>query len=131
MNETLRQLQHIIAEKQKTKPVMEDHNDPEATVQMIVEESEELRAAMLEVMVTNEVWTIASEIADVLYLSLYLCEICGLDATELVKLKMERNDQKYPAEALQEGDYTTITAKLKEDWAAKGGDKAWSESLLR
>lgn len=122
--------QKLIADKQAKKPVMEENNTPEATARMIVAEAQELVAAVDEAMVTDEVWTIASELADVLYLTLYLCEKCGLDAFEVLEMKIDRNEKKYPADRLQAGEYSEIIKQLKSEWKEKGGDQKWSHDIL-
>lgn len=122
--------QKLIAEKQACKPVMEVNNTPEATARMIVAEAQELVDAVDEALVTDEVWTVVSELADILYLTLYLCEKCGVNAFEALELKTQRNELKYPPERLQEGDYTVITQQLKAEWKEKGGDQQWTHDLL-
>lgn len=132
--QTFQYIQRLIAEKQARKPVMEDKNTPEHTAKMIVEEAQELVDAVNEAMVTDEVWAVASELADVLYLSLYLCEKCGIDAFSLLETKCtapgSRNDLKYPEHELQNGVYEDVTARLRQEWKEKGGDKQWTHDLL-
>ena len=94
----------------EAKPVMMENNTPERVVMMIGEELAELKEAVdLEQGATE----VGSEIGDILYLTLFLCEQLGFQPEDLLAMKRVRNELKYEATRLQEGDYTEIHQTLK------------------
>lgn len=111
----------------QAKPLMGEHDSPLDIAKMLGEENEELIEA-IENDCGDDPSLVLSEIADVLYLALYLCGTLGLDPEELVAWKNQRNELKYPPEELQEGDYFEQVRKLKEKWG-KNGDIAWSHTV--
>ena len=63
---------------------------------VILTESQELVDAINESMVTGDVFSVASELGDVLYVALRLCDELGLDPADVVEMKVKRNSMKYP-----------------------------------
>ncbi len=86
---------------------------------MIVEEAIELKQACENDMPAIEV---ASEIGDVLYLTLRLCSDLGIDPRDALEMKIVRNSLKYPDTFNSNGDYNAGKETSREMWKGLGGD---------
>lgn len=103
----------------------------DAVAQMIVDESLELVQAIQESFLTGDVFSVASEIADILYLTHRLCAELGFDAADLIDMKTKRNSMKYSDAVLNNG-YSPAEARRisKEAWLGMGGDPVFSHVYL-
>lgn len=119
-----------VAEQTEQKKLWKEHDDPEQIANMIGEEVKELQDAIQESMLSGDVFNVASEIGDVLYLALKFCHSVGLVPEDVVDLKIVRNDLKYPNDLNSYGDYATQRKKSKDMWTAMGGDVAFSHAYL-
>ena len=119
-----------VAAQTEQKALWKDKDDPEKVVEMLAEETEELRQAVQESMITGDVFNVASEIGDVLYLALKFCSLVGLSPEDVVQLKILRNDLKYPNDLNSHGNYESQRGVSKDLWTAMGGDVAFSHAYL-
>lgn len=126
MTETMKR----VAEQTEQKKLWKEHDDPEQIAKMIGEEVKELQDAIQESMLSGDVFSVASEIGDVLYLALKFCHSVGLVPEDVVDLKIVRNDLKYPNDMNSYGDYSTQRQRSKDMWTAMGGDEAFSHAYL-
>lgn len=124
------EMMHRVVEQTDQKKLWVDNDTPEVVADMIVEEGRELIEAIQESMLSGDVFNVASEIGDVLYLSLKLCSLLGLVPEDVVKLKILRNDLKYPNDLNSHGNYETQRRRSKDMWTAMGGDTAFSHAYL-
>ena len=124
------EMMHRVVAQTEQRQLWKENDTPESLVDMIAEETEELRVAIQESMLTGDVFNVASEIGDVLYLALKFCNAVGLVPEDVVKLKILRNDLKYPNDMNSHGDYETQRRKSKDLWTAMGGDSTFSHAYL-
>jgi len=127
-------LQHqvdMIAIQQENRKLWSETDDAESVAQMLLGEAVELVDAIREAFLTGDVFSVGSEIADVLYLTHRLCNELGFDPADLLAMKSLRNSQKY-ADYLLNNGYTREEAvdKAKKGWKALGGDEAFSHAYL-
>lgn len=120
-----------IRQQQEQRRLWADHDTPENVAAFISEEARELEEAIQESMVTGDVFSVVSEIGDVMYLLLKLCDSLGIDPEQAAKLKLQRNQFKYGDHVMSNGRaYPEAVAKSKEVWSAMGGDSAFSHVYL-
>ncbi len=112
---TFDQLEQIIA-SQADKPQWKDQPVADI-VGYIGTEVEELKQAIES---DEGRMHIASELADVLYLTLRLSNALGIDPLKALQMKTVRNALKYPMG--REGDYSEYSAKAKDEWKMIGDD---------
>jgi len=128
---SIEQASQYIREQNEKRTLWEGNDDPEALAAMIKEEAQELVDGIQEAMVTDNVFEVASEIGDVGYLLLRLCDSLGIDLRQAVEMKIIRNSMKYPDHVLSNGrDYAAATQVGKETWQFLGGDAAFSHAYL-
>lgn len=127
-------LSHAIEQvhkQQEHRKVWQEGDDAEKIANMIATEAQELIDAVRESMLTGDVFSVASEIGDLLYLSLRFCNQVGLDPADVLDLKTKRNSMKYN-DAVCNNGYKPEEATLisKEGWKYMGGDYAFSHAYL-
>lgn len=128
---TIEQIQGWVVHQNSNRELWVGHDNPEHLASMILEESQELADGIQEAMVTDEVWTVASEIGDIGYLLLKLCDQLGIDLNTAIEAKISRNSLKYPDHIMSNGrDYASARKVSKEAWEAMGGDSAFSHVYL-
>lgn len=103
------------------KPAFEECNNFENISNRIGEEVEELKEAVE--LYPDDPFKIGSELADILYLTLWLCAEGGFNIEDLILWKTKRNEEKYPASKLQGG--CEGIAQLKAEWV---GDEVWENN---
>lgn len=127
---TMTETMYRVAEQTEQKKLWEAHDVPELIVDMIIEEAVELKDAVQESMLSGDVFNVASEVGDILYLALKFCHAVGLVPEDVVDMKIVRNDLKYPNYLNSHGSYEEQREKSREMWKALGGDKAFSHAYL-
>jgi len=116
---------------QENRKVWTEGDDAEVVAQMIQDEAQELTEAVRESLITGDVFAVASELGDVLYLAMRLCEELGFDPADLIEMKVKRNSSKYPDAILNNGYSREKATKIsKQSWTLMGGDKIWSHAYL-
>ena len=96
------------------------HDTPTSLVGMVVDEAQELKEAIDMAFVNDDLTEVASEIGDVFYLMIRLCDELGINWQEATQMKVMRNEAKY------KGQPDAQTAKAK--W--NGGDVAFFNAYL-
>lgn len=120
-----------IQKQQENRRLWNEGDDAESLSKMILEEGQELKKAITESELTGDVFPVASEIADVLYLTIRLCQELGFDPLDLLKMKTLRNSLKYADEICNNGFTKPEATKLaKSGWEAMGGDHAFAHAYL-
>lgn len=120
-----------IEDQNKNRKLWDGHDSPEHLAEMVKHEAQELIDAINESMVTGDVFSVVSEIGDVLYLSYRLCNDLGIDPREAVEMKIMRNSMKYGDYLMSNGrTYESATQVVKDGWNIMGGDKMWSHAYL-
>lgn len=122
-------MQRVVAQTEQ-KALWKDKDDPIKVADMIAEETEELRGALQESMLTGDVFNVASEIGDILYLALKFCSLVGISPEDAVQIKILRNDLKYPNDLNSYGDYFEQRQQSRDFWIEMGGDVAFSHAYL-
>lgn len=123
-------LEHLEIQQQHRR-VWAETDDAESVAQMIQHEALELIEAIQESFVTGDVFSVASEIADILYLAHRLCNELGFDAADLLTMKTLRNSMKYSDAVLNNGYSAEEAVRVsKEGWKAMGGDVLFSHAYL-
>lgn len=127
-------LQHsieCIRTQQANRRLWSEDDDAEKVAGMLLAEAQELVQAIQEAMVTGCVFSVASEVGDVLYLTLRLCDEIGLNPAEVVDMKIKRNAMKY-SDAVMSAEYEPAEAVAisKAVWEIMGGDKEFSHAYL-
>jgi NTP pyrophosphatase (non-canonical NTP hydrolase) len=106
-------------------------DSPETVAKYIQEEAQELIDGIDEAMVTGDVFTVASEIGDVLFLAFRLCDMLGLNPKDVLDMKIKRNAKKYDDAICNNGYKPEEVPRIaKESWRAMGGDVAFSHVYL-
>jgi len=117
--------------QQNNRKLWSQEDDAEHVSQMILTESQELVDAINESMVTGDVFSVASELGDVLYVALRLCDELGLDPADVVEMKVKRNSMKYPDAIMSNGyNFEEATQVSKDTWKEMGGDYKFSHAYL-
>jgi len=122
MKENIRLLTREVTEQNNEIPLFVKTDDPMYTAEMILEEAQELRDEIEKAFLTDDLTQVAGEIGDVIYLALKLCDALGLNADEVVRMKIDRNRDKY-------GGHTDRDT-AKSEWVDKGGDELWYQRYL-
>jgi hypothetical protein len=103
---------------QDKRPLILENNQCWAqSLVLLVGEFEELEAAAADFhdgLAPAE--DVASEAADIILLGITLLRSLGFDPEKAVRGKLQRNDDKYPAEELVSGDYEEKMQNLKHRW---------------
>lgn len=127
-------LDHAIEQVQKqqeNRPQWNAETDAEFLAKFIVEEAQELVKAVMESFVTGDVFTVASELGDLLYLVHRACNELGFDPADLIEMKSVRNSMKYPDYILNNGYNRAEAVKLsKAMWEEMGSDQVFSHAYL-
>ena len=124
------EMMNRVAQQTEKKELWVENDAPDLVAEMIVEEAQELVTAVQEALLSGDVFSVASEIGDVLYLALKFCHQLGLVPEDTVKLKLLRNDMKYPSDLNSNGDYAEQRRQSKDMWTAMGGDESFSHAYL-
>lgn len=127
LEHTIKQIQ----KQQENRKLWQQNDDAENISRMILDEGQELKTAITESMITGDVFSVASELADVLYLALRLCHELGFDPADLIAMKTLRNSMKYNDEITNNGyNHAEATILAKNGWKQMGGDEAFSHAYL-
>lgn len=126
MSEMLKYAQRINQLNEK-KRLFAENDNPDFLAKRIEDESGELREAINN---DAEAFGVGREIGDILYLTFLLCQQLGFDPRDLLDITIERNQVKYPAERLQDGEYHETVKTLRQEWKDRGDDVVWSWSIL-
>ncbi len=117
--------------QQNNRRVWSEHDDSESVARMILDEAHELVEAIIESFVTGDVFTVASELGDILYLAHRMCMELGFDPADLIEMKTQRNSVKYSDAAMNNGyDYDEAVKLSKQLWREMGGDTRFSHAYL-
>lgn len=117
--------------QQNNRRVWSEHDDSESVARMILDEAHELVEAIIESFVTGDVFTVASELGDILYLAHRMCMELGFDPADLIEMKTQRNSVKYSDAAMNNGyDYNEAVKLSKQLWREMGGDTRFSHAYL-
>lgn len=130
----MNKLEHAIAQipkQQENRPAWNQATDAETCSIFIRDEAQELVDAVRVSMVTGEVYPVASELGDLLYLCFRMCTELGFDPADLIDMKSLRNSMKYPDYILNNGYNRVEAVKLsKAMWEEMGSDHAFSYAYL-
>lgn len=130
----MNKLEHAIAGieiQQNNRRLWSEHDDALSVAMMLLEESQELVGAITESFVTGDVFTVASEIGDILYLVHRMCNELGFDPADLIELKTMRNSMKYADAPLNNGyEHDEAILLAKSMWKQMGGDNRFSHAYL-
>lgn len=117
--------------QQNNRRVWSEHDDAESVACMILDEAHELVEAITESFVTGDVFSVASELGDILYLAHRMCMELGFDPADLIDMKSLRNAGKYQDFVLNNGyDYDEAVKLSKQLWREMGGDTRFSHAYL-
>jgi NTP pyrophosphatase (non-canonical NTP hydrolase) len=128
---THQELTVYIAEQNKNRRLWSEGDTPEVLIDMLGEETEELKIAVQEAMITGDVFSVASEIGDIQYLLLKLGEMIDIDPLQAAEMKLVRNSYKY-SDHISSNGRTQETARqvIKDTWKGLGGDYSFSHVYL-
>lgn len=112
-------IEHAVLNQNKDIEIF-SHDTPTSLVNMVVDETQELKEAIEMAFINDDVTEVASEIGDVFYLMIRLCDELGIDWREATQMKVLRNEAKY------KGQPDAQTAKAK--W--NGGDALFFQTYL-
>jgi len=140
--------QAVIAQN-KNRTSWQEHDTAQNVASFLIDESQELDQAVEEAMIGGSAFCVASEVGDVIYLytklvslcekeptvyrayyeyALYICELCGIDPNDALKLKLLRNSYKYPDYLHNNGlSWQEATQTSKDVWKQLGGDSVFSQ----
>lgn len=99
-------LSEQIANFRKDRPTMAEHDsDPEVLAAYLVTEVREFVASFTEVTKLDRSKNIAQELADVLFLTISLADVLGIDLYAETMEKIALNLGRYQARYFQDGNY--------------------------
>lgn len=113
------QFMNVVAQQNENRKNWTEHDTPEIVAEFITEEAQELIDAINQDKPAIE---IASEIGDVLYLTLRLCAQLGIDPRDALEMKIVRNSLKYSDTLNSNGDYQNGANRSRELYDELGGD---------
>jgi NTP pyrophosphatase (non-canonical NTP hydrolase) len=119
------QLMSAISHQNEGRTNWKEHDDPVVVAKFIREEAGEL---VEEIEQEKPAIAVASEIGDVLYLTLRLCAQLGIDPRDALEMKIVRNSIKYPDSVNSSGDYQEGINHSKALYAQMGGDLAFYDA---
>jgi len=122
MERDIRKLTSAVVEQDQSIPYFKETNTPERIADMLVEEATELVSELKTAFITDDLTQVAGELGDVIYLALKMADTLGLNADEVVQMKILRNKFKY-ANAIN-GE------EAKRRWVEQGGDEIWYQLYL-
>ncbi|HYD35569.1 MAG TPA: hypothetical protein VD999_05855 [Vitreimonas sp.] len=103
----------------------------EEVYKMLENELKELWGGLMESFVTGDVWPVASEVGDILFLLIRFCELCGLEPADVLDMKTKRNAKKYDDAICNDGYLPEqVPGVAKQSWKAMGGDYMFSNIYL-
>lgn len=97
-------------------------SSPLSVARMLYDEALELVEATETAFLTDDLTSVASEVADVFYLLVRFAELLGLDIVEATEIKIKRNELKY------KGQESVVLAR--EKWEEQGGDRLFFDKLI-
>lgn len=115
----------IVSNFIEDRPVLKKHNTPSQILELLQGEVDELKASFE----TEQKHHWGRELADVVYFALSFAHMTGIDLSLEFAEKSARNYLKYPADQLQEGDFTEIRKRLKAEWDNGGDESFYGEDL--
>lgn len=120
-----------IRTQQANRKLWAEGDDAEKVANLLLGEAVELVEAIKESFLTGDVFSVASEIGDILFVTFRLCDELGFDAADLIDMKTKRNSMKYSDAVLSNG-YNHAEASLmsRQAWQYMGGDQAFSHAYL-
>lgn len=122
MERDIRRITEEVTAQNDEIPLFRETDDPQHTAEMIVEEAQELKDEIEKAFLTDDLTQVAGEIGDVIYLALKLCDGLGLNADEVVRMKIERNKEKYGGQSDR--------SVAKSEWESRGGDQLFYQQYL-
>lgn len=123
-------LKESIRKQNGNRELWKGNDTPEAIAYMIDDEASELVEAIQESLLSGDVFSVVSEIGDLLYLLNRLCIDLGIDPDDAMKMKLLRNSLKYSDYVMSNGDFAKATELSKNMWQMLGGDEAFSHAYL-
>lgn len=105
----MKELQQIMSEWLKDRPVMYRHNDFHNVVDLLRGEVDEL----VDAHPNGDNQEIEQEVADVFIFALTFANILGVDAETAVREKIAYNNTRYVASEFQVGDYDEARARCR------------------
>lgn len=127
-------LSHAIEQvhkQQSHRVAWQEADDAERIANMLLAEAQELVEAVVESLLSGDVFPVASEIGDLLYLCIRFCQFTGLDPADVLDMKTKRNSKKYDDAVCNNGYSPQEATRIsKEGWRYFGGDKAFSHAYL-
>ncbi len=105
---------------------------PEQYASQIKEEAQELAQAVSDSMVTDDVFSVVSEIGDLYVLLAQLCADIGVNPAEAMEMKFLRNGWKYTDIVMNNGYSQSEAIELSKHFYSEviGGDAAFSHAYL-
>lgn len=117
--------------QQEHRKLWAQEDDASSVAGFLLNEAQELVDAIEESMVTGDVFSVASEIGDVLFVVHRLCAELGIDPADALDMKVKRNAMKYTDAVLSNGySHKEATALSKNAWKGMGGDEVFSHVYL-
>ena len=117
------ELQKIVGDFLTDRPVMQENNKPEQLFKLLRDEVDE---AEVEI---NDPEAMATELADVLFLTMTLANQYGIDLERATREKTARNHLKYPAEVFSNGrTYSEARKFALDNWRALKGEATFYET---
>lgn len=113
-----------IAQFRDERPTLSENDSIERIAEMLHAEALELLEAVRAAHVTNNTEDVLLEIADILAFVFTLCATIGIDPVQLLHIKIDRNESKFPTAGYQNG--TPYKKQMKSDKQSWIGDIIWS-----
>ena len=104
---------------------------PEELAKQIVEEAQELVLEIQEALITSNAFSVIGEVGALYILLAQLCEDLGIRPEDAMRMKVVRNQYKYPDYLMNNGDKAEAITMSKEFYTKViGGDQAFSHAYL-
>ncbi len=100
------------------RPAMKAYDTPHRLIELLVHEAEEARQELWEdgqPPTPEHLAKLKYELADIAIYLVTLSASLGIDIGETIQEKIDLNEQRFPKELFQDGDFQTIYAARKKD----------------
>lgn len=114
----MKEIQRKVADFQAERPIMKEHNTPVRLGEWMKGETHELLDEMKwgeREPTLEEIEKVRMELADVVIFSLNIGDALGIDVETAVLDKLAHNEERFPADRFQEGDFETVYMQIKRE----------------
>lgn len=114
----MKEVQGLVYEFQINRPTMKEHNTPPRLAEWMKGETDELLAEMQwgdQEPTEEQINKVRLELADVIIFALNIGSALGIDIEEAVREKVAHNEERFPRDRFQTGDFMENYMQIKRE----------------